>query len=57
MLVNRWDKKATGLSTGLKSLKTLVENLIVARNGDIGFMQVDKLLDMARTTTGTGRPR
>lgn len=44
-LVNRWDKKPMGLSTVSKALKTLEEDLIVARNDTIRLLQPDKLLE------------
>jgi hypothetical protein len=40
-----WDKKPIGLSTVSKALKTLEEDLIVARNGGIRLLQAEKLLD------------
>lgn len=45
MLVSRWDKKPMSLSTVSKSLKTLEEDLIVKRNGNIRLLQPDKLLE------------
>ena len=44
-LVAIWNKKPIGLSTVSKALKTLEEDLIVARNDDIRLLQADKLLD------------
>lgn len=44
-LVAIWNKKPIGLSTVSKALKTLEEDLIVARNGGIRLLQADKLLD------------
>ncbi len=40
-----WNKKPIGLSTVSKALKTLEEDLIVARNCGIRLLQADKLLD------------
>ena len=44
LLVNLWDKKAISLSTVSKALKTLEEDLIVAREDTIRILQADKLL-------------
>jgi len=44
LLVKRWDKKTMSLSTVSKALKTLEEDLIVARDDTIHLMQPDKLL-------------
>jgi hypothetical protein len=44
-LVAIWNKKPIGLSTVSKALKTLEEDLIVARNRGIRLLQADKLLD------------
>ena len=45
MLVNRWDKKPMSLSTVSKALKTLEQDLIVERRGEIRLLQPDKLLE------------
>ena len=45
LLVNRWDKKPMSLSTVSKALKTLEEDLLVARNETIRLIQPDKLLE------------
>ena len=45
LLVNRWNKRPMSLSTVSKSLKTLVEDLVVERNGIIRLLQPDKLLE------------
>lgn len=45
MLVNRWDKKPMSLSTVSKVLKTLEEDLIIARKDTMRLLQPDKLLD------------
>jgi len=45
MLVNRWDKKPMSLSTVSKALKTLEEDLIIARKDTMRLLQPDKLLD------------
>ena len=45
LLVNRWHKKPISLSTVSKALKTLEEDLIVARKDIIQLMQSDKLLE------------
>jgi hypothetical protein len=45
MLVNRWDKKSMSLSTVSKALKTLGEDLIIARNDTIRLLQPDRLLE------------
>lgn len=45
MLVNRWDKTLMSLSTVSKALKTLEEDLIIARKDTIRLLQPDKLLD------------
>jgi hypothetical protein len=44
LLVKRWDKKAMSLSTVSKALKTLEEDLIIAREDTIRLLQWDKLL-------------
>jgi hypothetical protein len=44
LLVKRWDKKAMSLSTVSKALKTLEEDLIIAREDSIRLVQPDKLL-------------
>ena len=44
LLVKRWDKKAMSLSTVSKALKTLEEDLIIAREATIRLLQPDKLL-------------
>jgi len=44
LLVKRWEKKAMSLSTVSKALKTLEENLIIAREDTIRLMQPDRLL-------------
>ena len=44
LLVDRWDKKAMSLSTVSKALKTLDEDLIIAREDNIHLLQPDKLL-------------
>ena len=44
LLVERWDKKAMSLSTVSKALKTLEEDLIIAREDSIRLLQPDKLL-------------
>ena len=44
LLVKRWDKKAMSLSTVSKALKTLQEDLIIAREDTIRLLQPDKLL-------------
>jgi hypothetical protein len=48
LLVNRWDKKPMSLSTVSKALKTLVDDLIVTREGTIRLLQLDKLLEKLR---------
>jgi hypothetical protein len=48
LLVKRWDKKAMSLSTVSKALKTLEEDLIIAREGSIRLLQPDKLLQKLR---------
>jgi hypothetical protein len=48
LLVKRWDKKAMSLSTVSKALKTLEEDLIIAREGTIRLLQPDKLLQKLR---------
>lgn len=45
MLVDRWDKGTMSLSTVSKSLKTLEEDLIVERKGNIRLLQPEKLLE------------
>jgi hypothetical protein len=45
LLVKRWDKKAMSLSTVSKALKTLEEDLIIARGDTIRLLQTDKLLE------------
>ena len=45
LLVHRWDKKTMSLSTVSKALKTLEEDLLVARNEQIRLIQPDKLLE------------
>jgi hypothetical protein len=45
LLVKEWDKKAMSLSTVSKALKTLEEDLIIAREGAIRLLQPDKLLE------------
>jgi hypothetical protein len=45
LLVNRWNKKPMSLSTVSKVLKTMVEDLIITRNGTIRLLQPDKLLE------------
>ncbi len=44
LLVKRWNKKAMGLSTVSKALKTLQEDLIISREDTIRILQPDKLL-------------
>jgi hypothetical protein len=44
LLVKRWDKKSMSLSTVSKALKTLQEDLIIAREDTIRLLQPDKLL-------------
>lgn len=44
LLVEQWDKKAMSLSTVSKALKTLEEDLIIAREDSIRLLQPDKLL-------------
>jgi hypothetical protein len=44
LLVKHWDKKAMSLSTVSKALKTLEEDLIIARGNTIRLLQPDKLL-------------
>jgi hypothetical protein len=48
LLVKRWDKKAISLSTVSKALKTLEEDLIIAREDTIRLLQPDKLLQKLR---------
>jgi hypothetical protein len=48
LLVRRWNKKAMGLSTVSKALKTLEEDLVVSRGEAIRLMQPDKLLQKLR---------
>ena len=43
-LVNRWDRKPMGLSTVSKALKTLEEDLIIARKDTIRLLQPERLL-------------
>jgi len=45
LLVKRWDKRPMSLSTVSKSLKALVEDLIVERKDVIRLVQPDKLLE------------
>jgi hypothetical protein len=45
LLVSRWSKKPISLSTVSKVLKTMVEDLIIARNETIRLLQPDKLLE------------
>ena len=45
MLVNRWDRKPMSLSTVSKALKTLEEDLIIARKDSIRLLQPDRLLE------------
>ena len=45
MLVNRWDRKPMSLSTVSKALKTLEEDLIIARKDTIRLLQPDRLLE------------
>jgi len=45
LLVSRWGKKPISLSTVSKALKTLEEDLIIARNETIRLVQPEKLLD------------
>lgn len=45
LLVNRWNKKPMSLSTVSKALKTLEEDLIIARKETIRLVQTDKLLE------------
>jgi hypothetical protein len=45
MLVTLWNKRPMSLSTVSKSLKTLEEDLIVARKGIIRLLQPEKLLE------------
>jgi hypothetical protein len=45
LLVNRWDKKPMSLSTVSKALKTLQDDLIVAREETVRLLQPDKLLE------------
>jgi hypothetical protein len=45
LLANRWDRKPMSLSTVSKALKTLEEDLLVARNETIRLIQPDKLLE------------
>lgn len=44
LMVERWDKKAMSLSTVSKALKTLEEDLIIAREDVFRLLQPDKLL-------------
>jgi hypothetical protein len=44
-LVKRWDKRAMSLSTVSKALKTLEEDLIIARKDTIRLLQPDRLLE------------
>ena len=44
LLVNLWNKKAISLSTVSKALKTLENDLIIAREDTIRLLQADKLL-------------
>ncbi len=44
LLVKHWDKKSMSLSTVSKALKTLEEDLIIARGNTIRLLQPDKLL-------------
>lgn len=44
LLIKRWDFTAMSLSTVSKALKSLVEDLIISRDGDIRLLQYDKLL-------------
>jgi len=44
-LVNRWDRKPMSLSTVSKALKTLEEDLIIARKDTIRLLQPDRLLE------------
>jgi hypothetical protein len=46
--VNRWDKKPMSLSTVSKALKTLQDDLIVAREENIRLLQPGKLLEKLR---------
>ena len=45
VLANRWKKRSMSLSTVSKALKTLEEDLIIARNDTIRLVQPDKLLE------------
>ncbi len=45
LLANCWDRKPMSLSTVSKALKTLEEDLLVARNETIRLIQPDKLLE------------
>ncbi|WP_319522898.1 hypothetical protein [uncultured Desulfosarcina sp.] len=45
LLVRRWKKKPMSLSTVSKVLKTMVEDLIIARTETIRLLQPDKLLE------------
>jgi len=47
-LVKHWDKKAMSLSTVSKALKTLEEDLIIARGNTIRLLQPDRLLEKLR---------
>ncbi len=44
LLVKRWERKSMSLSTVSKALKTLEEDLIIAREDTIRLLQPDKLL-------------
>jgi len=48
LLVDRWRKGPMSLSTVSKALKTMVEDLIVERNGTIRLLQPDTLLQKLR---------
>ena len=48
MLVSRWDKRPMSLSTVSKALKTLEEDLIIAREDAIRLLQPDRLLEKLR---------
>jgi len=45
ILMDRWDRVPTNLSTVSKALKTLEEDLVIERVGAIRLLQPDKLLD------------
>jgi hypothetical protein len=55
-LVDRWNKRPMSLSTVSKALRTLEEDLIVARAETICLTQGDKLLENFSTGTTSRRP-